>query len=195
MAAHTFRGTTGANAFCRSAGPPRSSQQRVRERLSHPPQHLPGFEDARIDQLVLGEMIGWRWWKVIDGGLFTFNGSRPVSTGPFEADFPERGGMAAFKHRQAAERMFAALSATWAARAEAVTFQSELPAGAPRVAPDAYCLGSVELWGAVHEYDRGYLGQFVCVTSADRIIGPLSKPDAAATLAFLHERYFCAPRR
>jgi hypothetical protein len=189
MAADTFRGTTGANAFCRSAGPPRSSQERVRERVLHPPQHLPGFENGRIDQVVLGEIIGWRWWKVIDGGLFTLNGSRPVPTGPFEADFPERGGVVAFKHRHAAERMFAALSANWAARPEAVTFQSELPAGAPRVAPDAYCLGSVELWGAVHEYERGYLGQFVCVSSADRITGPMSEPEAAATLASLHKRY------
>jgi hypothetical protein len=95
----------------------------------------------------------------------------------------------AFKHRHAAERMFAALSANWAARPEAVTFQSELPAGAPRVAPDAYCLGSVELWGAVHEYERGYLGQFVCVSSADRITGPMSEPEAVTTLASLHKRY------
>jgi hypothetical protein len=84
---------------------------------------------------VLGERIGWRWWKVIDGGLFTLNGSRPVPIGPFETDFPERGGMAAFKHRDGAERMFATLNASWALRAEAVTFQSELPAEAPRVAP------------------------------------------------------------
>jgi hypothetical protein len=187
MTANTFRGTTGDNAFCRSAG----SQKRGRERVPYPPQHLPGFENGKIDRVVLGELKGWRWWKVIDGGLFTLNGSRPVPTGPFEADFSERGGMAAFKHRYAAERMFAALSANWAPRAEAVSFQSELPAGAPRVAPDAYCLGSVELWGAVHEYVGGYLGQFVCVGSADRIIGPMSEREAAATSASLQKRYFC----
>jgi hypothetical protein len=191
MAADTFRETTAADAFCRSASSPRSSQKGGREKVTNPPQHLPGFENGRIDQVALGEIIGWRWWKVIDGGLFTLNGSRPVLTGPFEADFPERGGVAAFKHRHAAERMFAALSANWAARPEAVTFQSELPAGAPRVAPDAYCLGSVELWGAVHEYERGYLGQFVCVSSADRITGPMSEPEAAAILASLHKRYIC----
>ena len=66
MTANTFRGTTGDNAFCRSAG----SQKRGREKVTHPPQHLPGFENGRIDQVVLGEIIGWRWWKVIDGGLF-----------------------------------------------------------------------------------------------------------------------------
>lgn len=195
MAANTFRRTTGADAFCQSGGSPRSSEKRVRERVPHPPQHLPGFESGHIDRILLGEIIGWRWWKMIDGGLFTLNGSKPVPTGPFEVDFPERGGMAAFKHLHAAECMFAGLSANWAPRVKAVTFQSELPAGAPRVAPDAYCLGSVELWGAVHEYERGYLGQFVCVNSADRIIGPMSELEAAATLASLYNRYICPSQR
>jgi hypothetical protein len=152
---------------------------------------LPGFEGGRIDQVVVGEIIGWRWWKVVDGGLFTLNGSRPVPAGPFEADFPERGGLLAFKRRDDAERVFAALSAKWTPYPRAITFQSELPAEALRVAPDAYCLGSVELWGAVHQYELGYLSQFVCVISADRIIGPMSEPAAAATLASLHKRYIC----
>jgi hypothetical protein len=47
------------------------------------------------------------------------------------------------------------------------------------------------LWGAVHEYERGYLGQFACVSSADRIIGPVSEPEAAATMASLQKRYIC----
>ena len=140
---------------------------------------------------MVGEIVGWRWWKVINGKLFTLNGSRPIPIGPFQADFPARGGMAAFKQRDDAERMFATLSARWTPYPRAITFQSELPADAPRVAPDAYCLGSVELWGAIHEYERGYLGQFVCVSSVDRIIGPMSEPEAAATLAFLQKRYFC----
>jgi len=88
------------------------------------------------------------------------------------------------------ERMFAPLTARWTPYPRAITFQSELPADAPRVAPDAYCLGSVELWGAIHEYERGYLGQFVCVSSVDRIIGPMSEPEAAATLAFSTEKVF-----
>jgi hypothetical protein len=191
MAADTFRETTGADAFCRSAGSPRSSRKRVREKVPHPPQHLPGFENGRIDQIVLGEIIGWRWWKVIDGGLFTFNGFKPIPNGPFEADFPQRGGMAAFKRRDDAERVFTALSAKWTPYSRAITFQSELPAGAPRVAPDVYCLGSVELWGAVHQYELGYLGQFVCVRSVDWIIGPISEPEAAASLASLQQRYLC----
>jgi hypothetical protein len=87
--------------------------------------------------------------------------------------------------------MFATLSARWTPYPRAITFQSELPADAPRVAPDAYRLGLLELWGAVHEYERGYLGQFVCVRSADRITGPMSEPEAAAILASLQRRYFC----
>jgi hypothetical protein len=160
----------------------------VREKAPHPPR-LPGFESGRIEKVGGGELTSWRWWKVIDGGLFTFNGARPVPAGPFAADFPERGGMAAFKRREDAERMFAALSAKSTPYPRAITFQSELPAAAPRVAPDAYCLGSVELWGAVHEYERGYLGQFVCVTSVDRFVGKLSVPGAAAILAALRQRY------
>lgn len=195
MPEHAFRGAARANAFCRSAGSSRPSQMRVREKAPHPPQHLPGFESGRIDQIVVGEFIGWRWWKVIDGGLLTLNGSRPVVSGPFEAEFPERGGMAAFKRRADAESMFAALRAKWTLYPKAITFQSELLAEAPRVAPDAYCLGSVELWGAVHEYERGYLGQFVCVSSADRIIGPMSELEAAATLASLTNRYACPSQR
>jgi hypothetical protein len=189
MAADTFWETSGIDAFCRRAGSPRSSQKRVRAKMPHPPQHLPGFENGRIDQVLLGEIIGWRWWKVIDDGLFTFNGFKPIPNGPFEADFPQRGGMAVFKRRDAAERMFAALTVKWPSYPNAVTFQSELPAGTPRVAPDAYCLGSVELWGTVHEYKRGFLGQFVCVRSVDWIIGPMSEAEAAATLASLHEKY------
>jgi hypothetical protein len=50
------------------------------------------------------------------------------------------------------------------------------------------------LWGAVHEDERGYLGQFVCVSSADRITGPMSEPEAAITLASLHKRYICGSR-
>jgi hypothetical protein len=104
--------------------------------------------------------------------------------------FPARGGMAAFKRREDAERMFATLSAGWTPYPRAITFQSELPADAPRVAPDAYCLGSVELWGAIHEYECGYLGQFVCVRSVDRIVGRLFQQEAAA-VASLQKRYLC----
>jgi hypothetical protein len=191
MAKDAFQASARADAFCRSAVPSRPWQERVHVR-PYPPQRLPGFESGRIEKVVVGEIACWRWWKVIDGGLFTLNGSRPVPAGPFEVDFLERGGMAAFKRREDAERMFAALSAKWTPYPRAITFQSELPAAAPRVAPDAYCLGSVELWGAVHEYECGYLGQFVCVTSIDRIIGPMSE---AATLASLHKSYFGASRR
>ena len=67
--------------------------------------------------------------------------------------------------------MFDEMSAKWTPYPKAITFQSELPAGAPRVAPDAYCLGSVELWGSVHEYKRGYLGQFISIRSVDRVVG------------------------
>lgn len=189
MAEDYLRAITGTGAFCRSAGAGHRQPSRVKPRYA--PQRLPGFENGRIDQVMVGEIGGWRWWKVINGKLFTLNGSRPVPIGPFEADFPTGGGMAAFKRREDAERMFATLSARWTPYPRAITFQSELPADAPRVAPDAYCLGSVELWGAIHEYERGYLGQFVCVSSVDRIIGPMSEPEAAVTLAFLQKRYFC----
>lgn len=88
--------------------------------------------------------------------------------------------------------MFDDMSAKWTPYPQAVTYQSELPAGAPRVAPDAYCLGSVELWGSVHEYKRGYLGQFVSVRSIDRVVGGLPERQA---LAFLQERYPCISER
>jgi hypothetical protein len=186
MAEDNSRRVRRGEAFCRSSGATSSStgQGRAKPRLS--PQRLPGFESGRIDQVTVGEIVGWRWWKVIDGGLFTFNGSRPVPSGPFEADLPSRGGITAFKRREDAERMFDEMSGKWAPYPQAITFQSELPAGAPRVAPDAYCLGSVELWGTVYEYQRGYLGQFVCVKSVNRVVGGLPEPQA---LAFLNKRY------
>jgi hypothetical protein len=86
----------------------------------------------------------------------TLNGSAPVPSGPFEADFPLCGGIVAFKRRKDAEDLFDRMKGAW--DPGAVTFQADLPAGAPRVAPDAYCLGSIELWGCVYEYERGYLG-------------------------------------
>jgi len=177
------------DAFCRSARSP--PQRLVYTEDVHQPQRLPGFESGRLDQILVGELIGWRWWKVVDSGLLTFNGSRPVPTGPFEADFPECGGLLAFKRRDDAESAFVALSARWTPYPGAVTWQSQLPLWAPRVAPDAYCLGSVELWGAVHEYERGYLGQFACVTSVDRIVSPTSEPEASVALASLCKRYAC----
>jgi hypothetical protein len=186
MAKNYLRAITGTEAFCRSAGVGRRQPSRVKSQ--YVPQRLPGFENGRIDQVMVGEIIGWRWWKMINGELFTFNGSRPVPIGPFEADFPARGGMTAFKRREDAERMFATLSARWTPYPRAITFQNELPADAPRVAPDAYCLGSVELWGAIHEYERGYLGQFVCVRSVDRIVGRLFEQESAA-VASLQKRY------
>ena len=82
--------------------------------------------------------------------------------------------------------MFEEMSAKWTSYPKAVTFQSELPAGAPRVAPDAYCLGSVELWGSVYEYQSGYLGQFICVRSIDRVFGGLPEDQV---LALLKKRY------
>jgi hypothetical protein len=173
-------------AFCRSAGRSPPSHGRGGVKNQFPPQRLPGFELGRIDQVTLGEIVGWRWWKVIDGGLFTFNGFRPVPSGPFEADFPSRGGMVAFKRREDAERMFDEMSAKWTPYPKAITFQSELPAGAPRVAPDAYCLGSVELWGSVHEYKRGYLGQFISIRSVDRVVGGIPEDQ---TLALLKKGY------
>ena len=166
------------SATCRSPG----SSSRLTHR--YPPQRLPGFESGAVDEVRLGEIFGWRWRKVIDDGLLTLNGSEPVPSGPFEANFPSRGGIVAFKQREDAERMFEEMSASW--DPNAVTFQSELPAGAPRVAPDGYCLGSVELWGSVYEYERGYLGQFACVRSVDVIIGN-------ACLAALREKYRVGP--
>jgi hypothetical protein len=96
--------------------------------------------------------------------------------------------MVAFKRREDAERMFDEMRAKWAAYPRAVTFQCELPADAPRVAPDAYCLGSVELWGTVYEYNRGYLGQFISVRSVDQVVGGVPERQA---LASLQERYPC----
>jgi hypothetical protein len=171
-------------AFCRSAGASPPSRGQAGAKPKYPPQRLPGFKSGRIDKITVGEIVGWRWWKVIDGGLFTFNGYKPVPNGPFEADFPTRGGMVAFKRRRDAECMFGKMRAAW--NPKAVTFQNELPADAPRVAPDAYCLGSVELWGSVYEYERGYLGQFVCVRSVDAIFGE-------ASLRSLEETYCIAP--
>jgi hypothetical protein len=188
MAEENRPAVTWGEAFCRSAGLSSSSQGQARAKPLYPPQRLPGFESGRIDQVTVGEIVGWRWWKIIDGGLFTFNGSRPVPNGPFEADFPTRGGMVALKRREDAERMFDQMRAKWAPYPKAVTFQSELPAGAPRIAPDAYCLGSVELWGSVHEYKRGYLGQFACVRSVDRVVGAVP---GQHTLASIEERYPC----
>ena len=153
-------------AMCRSAGSIPSI------RPNFPPQRLPGFEAGLIDEVRVGEIFGWRWWKVIDGGLLTLNGSAPVPSGPFQANFASRGGIVAFKRREDAERMFEDMRAAW--DPNAVTFQTDLPPGAPRVAPDAYCLGSIDLWGAVYEYARGYIGQFVCVRSVDLIIGNVS---------------------
>lgn len=162
----------------RAMCPSTVSAARLMRRL--PSQRLPGFESGTIDEIRVGEVLGWRWWKIIDHGLLTLNGSEPVPSGPFEADFPSRGGIVAFKRREDAERMFEDMSAEW--DPNAVTFQTNLPAGSPRVAPDAYCLGSVELWGSVYEYERGYLGQFVCVRSVDVIVGD-------ASLGALRERY------
>jgi hypothetical protein len=187
MAEDNSRPTNRVVAFCRSASASHASRGQPFAKPQYPPQRLPGFESGRIDQVTVGEIVGWRWWKVIDGGLFTFNGSRPVPSGPFEADFPSRGGMVAFKRREDAERMFDEMSAKWTAYPQAITFQSELPVGAPRVAPDAYCLGSVELWGSVYEYKRGYISQFVCIVSIDRVVGGLPVEQILATLK---KRYY-----
>ena len=186
MAEDNSRATSRAEAFCRSAGAPPPSRAQVGAKPLYPAQRLPGFESGRIDHVTVGEIVGWRWWKVIDGGLFTFNGSKPVPSGPFEADFPSRGGIVAFKRRENAERMFDEMSAKWTPYPRAITFQTELPAGTPRSAPDAYCLGSVELWGSVYEYKRGYLGQFIHVRSVDRVVGGLPEHQA---LAVLRKRY------
>jgi hypothetical protein len=183
------RPTSRIEAFCRSAGSSTRSHGQRPTKLQYPPQRLPGFESGRIDQVIVGEIVGWRWWKVIDDGLVTFNGSRPVPSGPFEADFPARGGLVAFKQREDAERMFDELSGKWKPYPQAITFQHELPAGAPRVAPDAYCLGSVELWGSVYEYKHGYLGQFICVKSVDRVVGALTEHHVLA----LKKRYSHMP--
>jgi len=188
MAEDNSRGVNRAESFCRSAGASPTSRRPANAKPQYPPQRLPGFESGRIDQVTVGEVVGWRWWKVIDGGLFTFNGSRPVPSGPFEAEFSSRGSMAAFKRRDDAERMFDEMSAKWTPYPRAVTFQNELPVGAPRVAPDAYCLGAVELWGTVYEYQRGYLGQFVCVKSVDRVVGSLSEYQALALLKIKYPR-------
>jgi hypothetical protein len=193
MAEEDPRAVARDEAFCRSAGPPAPSRRQPSSKPQYSPQRLPGFESGHIDQISVGEVVGWRWWKVIDGGLYTFNGSRSVPNGPFEADFSTRGGMVAFKRREDAERMFDEMSAKWTPYPKAVTFQSELPTGAPRVAPDAYCLGSVELWGTVYEYKRGYLGQFICVRSVQHVVGGLPERQA---LASLQERYaFILERR
>jgi hypothetical protein len=183
MAEDNSRPASRIVAFCRSAGAFPPSRRQAGAKPEYPPQRLPGFESGRIEKIAVGETVGWRWWKVIDGGLFTFNGYKPVPTGPFEADFPARGGMVAFKRREDAESMFDKMRAAW--NPNAVTFQSELPPDAPRVAPDAYCLGSVELWGSVYEYERGYLGQFICVRSVDVIFGD-------ASLRSLQETYCVA---
>src|ERR1700719_239746 len=78
MAEDNPRPVSRVEAFCRSAGASAPSRGQADAKSQYPPQRLPGFESGRIDQVSVGEIVGWRWWKVIDGGLFTFNGSKPV---------------------------------------------------------------------------------------------------------------------
>ena len=79
-------------AFCRSAGRSPPSRGRGGVKNEFPPQRLPGFELGRIDQVTLGEIVGWRWWKVIDGGSLHLTASDPFQAGLSRRIFRRVGG-------------------------------------------------------------------------------------------------------
>jgi hypothetical protein len=123
----------------------------------------------RSGDMVLGEIRAWRLWRVADGHLCTLGRFKPVPAGPARADQPEWGGWFAFKERGPAQAYLDHIIKV--SKIDGVrTFQSEVLSFWPtaaRYAPDGYAIGEVELWGHVYEAERGYMAEWLCVTSLD----------------------------
>ena len=123
-----------------------------------------------------GEIIGWRFWKLCNGLLYSVIVPYTWYPGEFERSTSKQGGYFnfnpgyhAFRHKEQAERE-AFMHACW------------WPA----------VIGSVAMWGEVIEHQYGWRSEYAAVQSIIEITGAIGFWNNQRLLQDLREKYDCA---
>ena len=166
-----------AQTSCDSARSPDSSDHRAQPLLiTGNKTRDAALGDPRIRA---GEIVGWRFWKLYNGLLFSVFASYVWSPGVFERSsckqcsfqnvaFRDNPGYHAFINKEQAKRE-AFIHACWS----------------PCV------VGSVAMWGEVIEHQRGWRSEYAAVQSIIEIAGDLSHWSKQWLLQELREKYCC----
>ena len=121
-----------------------------------------------------GEIIGWRFWKLRDGLLYSVFIPHAWHPGVFERSSSKQGGFKnpgyhAFRDKEQAKR-----------EASAHTYWTP------------FVIGSVAMWGEVIEHENGWRSEFAAVRSIIDITGNISFGSKDWLLLELREKYRCA---
>ena len=120
-----------------------------------------------------GEIIGWRFWKLRDGLLYSVFVPYPWRPGVFERSSSKQWGFKnlgyhAFRDKEQAER-------------EAIKHACWSPA----------VIGSVAMWGEVIEHQHGWRSEYAAVRSLIKITGETDFSSKQRLLLDLREKYRC----
>jgi hypothetical protein len=121
-----------------------------------------------------GEIIGWRFWKLCNGLLYSVFIPYTWHPGIFERSSSKQDGFKnpgyhAFKDKEQAESEASIHFAHWS----------------PSV------VGSVAMWGEVIEHEHGWRSEYAAVRSITKITGDLSFLSKHWLLLELREKYCC----
>ena len=122
-----------------------------------------------------GEIIGWRFWKLCNGLLYSVFVPYTWPPGVFERSSSKQGGFKnpgyhAFRDKEQAERQVSTFAAY---------------KGWPCV------IGSVAMWGEVIEHQHGWRSEYAAVQSIIKIKGDFGFWSRQRLLHELRERYGC----
>jgi hypothetical protein len=120
-----------------------------------------------------GEIIGWRFWKLCNGLLYSVFVPYIWRPDVFERSSSKQGGFKnpgyhAFRDKEQAERETSIHARWW-----------------PCV------IGSVAMWGEVIEHQRGWRSEYAAVRSIIKITGDIPFSRKHSLLLELHEKYGC----
>ena len=123
-----------------------------------------------------GEIIGWRFWKLRDGLLYSVFIPHAWHPGVFERSSSKQSGFKnpgyrAFRDKEQAVR-----------EVSAHTYWTWTP----------FVIGSVAMWGEVIEHEHGWRSEFAAVRSIIDITGNISFGSKNWLLLELREKYRCA---
>jgi hypothetical protein len=120
-----------------------------------------------------GEIIGWRFWKLRNGLLYSVFVPYTWRPGVFERSSSKQSGFKnpgyyAFKDKEQAEHEASIHAYGW-----------------------PFAFGSVAMWGEVIEHQRGWRSEYAAVRSIIKITGDIPFSRKHSLLLELHEKYGC----
>jgi hypothetical protein len=160
-----------AQTSCDSAGSSDPGHRRTQPLLITNKTRDAALGEPRIRA---GEIIGWRFWKLSHGLLYSVFVSYTWHPGVFERS--------SSKHIGLKEPRVSRIQRRRAGRARGVL--------APYISPAI--IGSVAMWGEVIEHQHGWRSEYAAVRSITKITGDRDFSSKQQLLLALREKYGCA---